>query len=94
MADVCVWCVCVCACVWGLGVCLNARPIHFSPVTSSNVRISPKNFLTFSFPPFASMLKTFKVIPSASPKTSNLNQDYPSVKWVFLIKFLYQTLVL
>ena len=27
-------------------------PTSFSPVTSTNVRISPQNFLTFSFNPF------------------------------------------
>ena len=28
-------------------------PTSFSPVTSANIGISPKNFLTFSFNPFA-----------------------------------------
>ena len=31
-------------------------PTSFSPVTSTNVRISPKNFLTFSFNPFATQV--------------------------------------
>ena len=31
-------------------------PIRFSPVTSANVGISPKNFLTFSFNPFATLV--------------------------------------
>ena len=31
-------------------------PTSFSPVTSANVRISPKNFLTFSFNPFDRLL--------------------------------------
>ena len=30
----------------------KALPTSFSPVTSTNVRISPQNFLTFSFNPF------------------------------------------
>ena len=30
-------------------------PVFF-PVTSTNVRISPKNFLTFTFNPFATLL--------------------------------------
>ena len=30
----------------------KAPPTSFSPVTSTNVGISPKNFLTFSFNPF------------------------------------------
>ena len=31
------------------------RPINFSPVTSTNIGISHKNFLTFSFNPFATL---------------------------------------
>ena len=31
-------------------------PTNFSPVTSTNVRISPENFLTFSFNPFATLM--------------------------------------
>ena len=31
-------------------------PTHFSPVTSTNVGISPKDFLTFSFNPFATLV--------------------------------------
>ena len=30
-------------------------PTSFSPVTSTNVGISPQNFLTFSFNPFATL---------------------------------------
>ena len=55
----------------------------FSPVTTKNVGLSPQNFLTFSFNPFATLLQSFKVIPSASPKLLNLNQDHPSKKWFF-----------
>ena len=50
-------------------------PISFSPVTSTNVRISPKNFLTFDFDPFATIMQYFKAIPSASRKLLNLNQE-------------------
>ena len=35
---------------WGGGA--KRLSTSFSPVTSTNVRISPKNFLTFSFNPF------------------------------------------
>ena len=31
-------------------------PTSFSPVTSTNVEISPKNILTFSFNPFATLV--------------------------------------
>ena len=55
----------------------------FSPVTSTNVRISLKTFLTFSFNPFASLLSNFKATRSTSLKLSNLNQEYPSKKWLF-----------
>ena len=35
----------------------KAPPTSFSPVTSTNVRISPENFLTFSFNPFTDWCK-------------------------------------
>ena len=31
-------------------------PTSFSPVTSTNVGIRPKNFLTFSYNPFATLM--------------------------------------
>ena len=34
--------------------------------TPTNVGINPQNFLTFSFTPFPTVVKKFKVIPSAS----------------------------
>ena len=34
----------------------KANPTNFSPVTSTNVGISPQNFLTFSFNPFATLV--------------------------------------
>ena len=55
----------------------------FSSVTSTNVGISPKNFLTFSFNPFARLVYHFKAVRSASPKSLNLIQEYPSKKWFF-----------
>ena len=68
----------------------------FFPVTSTNVRNRPQNFLTFSFNPFATLVYKFKFIPSASPKFLNLNQDQsrpsypptPSEKAVLLVKSL------
>ena len=45
----------------------KASPTSFSPVTSTNVGISPQNFLTFS----------------ANPKLLNLNQDHSSKKRFF-----------
>ena len=60
----------------------------FSPVTSKNIGISLQNFLTFSFDPFAALVRNFKVIPSASLKLLSLNQDHTSLKVVFLVKSL------
>ena len=60
----------------------KALPTSFSPVTSTNVGFGPQNFLTFSFNPFATL------VPSASPKLLNLNQDHPSKKVIFLVKSL------
>ena len=72
----------------GGGGCKKAPSTSFSPVSSTNVGISPKNFLTFSFNPFARLVNNFKFVPSASSKLSNLNQDHPSKKTVFLVKSL------
>ena len=63
-------------------------PYQFSRVTSTNEGISPQNFLTFSFNPFATLVQNFKFVPSASPKLLNLNQDHPSKKVIFLVKSL------
>ena len=41
----------------------SPSPTSFSPVTSTNVGISPQNFLIFSFNPFATLVKNFKTIP-------------------------------
>ena len=51
------------------------------PVTSTNVRISLKSFLTFSFNPFATLVQNFKAEPSAGPK---LLKDFS----IFLVKSL------
>ena len=63
-------------------------PINFSPVNSTNVEISPKNFPTFNFNAFSTLVWNFKAIPAASPKLLNLNQDRPSKKVFFLVQFL------
>ena len=63
-------------------------PYQFSPVTSTNVGFGPKNFLTFSFNPFATIVQNFKFVPRASPKLFNLNEDHPSKKAIFLFKSL------
>ena len=60
----------------------------FSPVTSTNVKISQQNFLTFSFNPFDTLVLNFKFLPSASPNLLNFNQDRSSKKAVFLVKSL------
>ena len=38
----------------------KALPTSFSPVTFTNVGISPQNFLTFSFNPFATLVENLK----------------------------------
>ena len=56
----------------------KALPTIFFPVT-----ISPPNFLTISFKPFATLVQNFKFVPSASSKLLNLNEDHPSKKQFF-----------
>ena len=56
------------------------RPTSFYPVTSTDVLISSKNFLTFSSNPFSKLVQNFKAIPSASSKLLSLNQDRTSKK--------------
>ena len=55
-------------------------PISFLPVTSTNVGIIPKNFLTFSFNLFSTLVQNFKAISNASSKLLNLNQEHFSKK--------------
>ena len=38
------------------GEAKKALPTSFSPVTSTNIRITTKNYLTFSFNPFATLV--------------------------------------
>ena len=61
---------------------------NFSPVTFTNVGITLKNFLTFTFNSFGTLVQNFKAIPGANPKLLNLNQDHPSKKVNFLVKCL------
>ena len=72
----------------GRGGSKKDPPTSFSPVTSTNVGFDPKNFLTFSFNHFATLVQNLKFVPSASPKLLNLNQDHHSKKAVFLVKSL------
>ena len=67
----------------------NQHTYSFSAVTSTNVGISSKIFLTFSFNPFATLVGNFKFMPSANSKLLNSNQDRPSKKAVFLVKSLW-----
>ena len=53
------------------------------PVTSTDVGVSHQNFLTFSFNPFATLVRNFKAIPSASSKLLNFHQNHPSKRVVF-----------
>ena len=66
----------------------------FYPVTSTNVEFDSRNFLTFSFDPFATLVQNFKFVPSACPKLLNLNQDHSSMKSDFsgevMITFLIE----
>ena len=45
--------------------------------------IRPKNFLTFNFNSFATLVSNFKAIPNASPKLLNLNQKHISKNLFF-----------
>ena len=66
----------------------KAPPTSFSPVTSTNVGISSKNFVTFIFSPFGTLVNNFKLLSSASPKLLNFIQDHSSKKAVFMVKSL------
>ena len=54
----------------------NSPNTSFSPVTSTNVRFRPQNFLTFIFNLFATLVQNFKFVPSAALKLLNLDQDH------------------
>ena len=62
-------------------------PTSFSPVTSTNVGISPKNVLTFIFNPFATLVQNLKVT-QCQPQIIELELRLPSKKVVFLVKSL------
>ena len=61
-------------------------PASFCHITSTNVRFSPQNFLTFSFNPFAILAKNFKFVTSASPKWYHCKIEYKhkQIRKVFL----------
>ena len=61
----------------------KALPTSFSPLISTNIGISPLNFLNFN--PFATLVQNFKFVPSTSPKLLNWHQDQPSKKATFLL---------
>ena len=63
-------------------------PTSFSLASSTNVGVRPQNFLTFSLNSFATLVRNFKTVPSASPKLLNFNQDHSPKKGVFLVKSL------
>ena len=73
----------------------KGRPTSFSSVTSANIRISPQNFLTFSFNLFATLIQNFKFVPSTSPKLLNLNQNHLKKNNIFadIIKTLTMFIV-
>ena len=56
--------------------CLSVFPLQL-------LLISPKNLLNFSF---VTLVRNFKVIPSATPKLLNLNQEHSSKKCFFWSK--------
>ena len=61
--------------------------ISFSPVTLTNVGISTKIFLSFSFNPLFTLVKNFKSVASTGRKLLNLNQNHLSKKLSVLVKF-------
>ena len=65
------------------GVEQKGLSTSFSPVISTNLGISPQNFLTFSFNPLATLVQNLKAIPSASPKLLNLTNTTPQKKQFF-----------
>ena len=56
---------------------LLSLPFFFS-ANSPNVGISTQSILNFNFNPFVTLLESYRVKTSTSPKLSNLNQDHPS----------------
>ena len=64
----------------GVGGVEKRPPTSFSTVTSTNVKLSLQNFLTFSFNLFDRLVLNLKLL--------NFNQDHLSKKAVFLVKSL------
>ena len=77
---------------YGVNLFLNSiqevGTTSISPVTSTNIGISPKNFLTFTYNTFVTLAQNLKAISNTSPKVLNFNQDNPSKKVSFLVKSL------
>ena len=73
----------------GVGGEHKGAPTSFSPVTSTNVEISPKKFLTFSFNPFFHTGVKFQVFIYCQSEIIELEPRPPlKKKAVFLVKFL------
>ena len=78
----------------GRGGVAKYPPNRYSPVTPTNVGISPEIFLTFRFNSFKPLVQNLKSITSASPKSWNLNQDHPSNDWFFwLISYRIEAMI-
>ena len=56
----------------------KTSPSMFFPITSTDIRIKPQKFLTFSFHSFTALVQNFNSIPKDSAKLLNLNHKYPS----------------
>ena len=57
--------------------------ISVPPVTSTEVRIGPQNFLAFSFNPIVKQVYNFITTSIARPKLLNLNQEHKSKIIIF-----------
>ena len=69
----------------------NDHFTNFSPLTSTKVGISPKNFLTFSFNPFGG--QNLKVVSSVSLKLLSLNQECPPKMAFWSIPYKIEVLI-
>ena len=70
----------------------NVPTTTFSLITSANIGISSKNFLTLNCNLFITLVLNFKVIPSVSPRLLNLNQD-PLKKIEFMTTSLIENAI-
>ena len=59
--------------VGGGGVGQKEPNTSFSPVTSADVKINPKNFLKFTFILFVTLVQNFKAIPTTIHKILETN---------------------